>query len=194
MIATEDLHGIMAEFDSPDALVHAVHQSTRSRISHGGRLFPISIENLSEALEVRDSRTPTNDPDWRHRRRDQRLPLQYYTMAVSYPINVAGRPFNSWQAFVPVVFELTVLTAAIFGVVSMLAFNGLPRPYHPVFNVPKFERATRDGFFLVIGASDPLFNREATSSFSGALEPREVTDVQELTPCFSNSLQMAFRR
>jgi len=104
MIVVAGLHGIMAEFDSPDALVHATHQAREAGYCNVDAYSPFPIEELSEALEVRDSRTPQMILLGGIVGGISGYLLQYYTMAVSYPINVGGRPFNSWQAFLPVVF------------------------------------------------------------------------------------------
>ena len=103
--------------------------------------------------------------------------LQYWISAVSYPINVGGRPYNSWPAFVVVTFEMTILFAGLAAVLGMLALNGLPMPYHPVFNVPRFAFATRDRFFLIIFSSDGKYDAVATRAFLETLGPRSISEV-----------------
>ena len=103
--------------------------------------------------------------------------LQYWTMGVDYPVDIGGRPLNSIPAFMPVTFETTILVAVIAAVLGMLALNGLPMPYHPVFNVPAFTRASQDKFFLLIEARDRLFDYDRTRAFLTGLSPREVSDV-----------------
>ncbi len=103
--------------------------------------------------------------------------LQYWISVITYPINVGGRPLHSWPAFIVVTFEMTILFAGLAAVLGMLALNGLPMPYHPVFNVPRFAFATKDRFFLMIFSTDPKFNPVDTRRFLEGLSPRSISEV-----------------
>jgi hypothetical protein len=103
--------------------------------------------------------------------------MQYYSAVLSYPVDIGGRPFNSWPAFIPITFEMTVLFAALAAVFGMLALNGLPRPHHPVFNAPNFALASHNRFFLCIQARDPMFEIETVRQFLGEHHPRAINEV-----------------
>jgi hypothetical protein len=103
--------------------------------------------------------------------------MEWYANVVSYPVNIGGRPFNSWPMFIPITFELTILCAALAGFIGMFALNKLPEPHHPVFNVPEFERASTDKFFLCIQSDDPKFNLETTRKFLETLKPEIISEV-----------------
>lgn len=175
---TPSLYGVMAEFESPGALVRA----TRRAYDEGYRKFdaytPFPIEELHEAVGMHHTRVPLLVLIGGIVGGLSGYGLQYWVSAAAYPLNIGGRPLHSWPAFIPVTFELTVLFAALTAVLGMLALNGLPKPYHPVFNAPRFALATRDRFFLCIEARDPKFDPEATRRFLESFDPREVTDVE----------------
>ena len=105
--------------------------------------------------------------------------MQWYSMGPLYPLNVGGRPLNSWPHFIPVTFELTILIASLAALIAMLVLNRLPEPHHPVFNVPEFRRASIDRFFLCIEVADPKFDRQATRKFLESLAPGKVMEVEE---------------
>jgi hypothetical protein len=171
------IYGLMAEFDDPNALVLAATSAHEAGYRRMDAYSPFPIEELHHALGAHASRLPLIVLIGGLVGCISGFLLQYWTMAIAYPLNVGGRPFNSWPAFIPVTFECTILGAALSAVFGMLALNGLPMPYHPVFNVPRFALASRSRFFLCIEARDKKFDVEATRQFLESLNPREVSTV-----------------
>ena len=171
------LYGLMAEFRSPQALLEAVHKARAAGYRRMDAFTPFPIEAISEALALRPSRVPMLVLIGAILGGIGGYALQYWTSAVEYPLNIGGRPYNSWPAFIPVTFECAVLCAGLFTVLGMLALNGLPMPYHPVFNAPRFALASRDRYFLCIEARDAQFELERTRAFMKTLGSSEVTDV-----------------
>ena len=171
------LHGLMAEFDSPAALVHAAEQARLAGYRQMDAYSPIPVEELGEALGLRRTRLPRLVLGGGILGGLAGYGLEYWSQAMAYPMNIGGRPFHSWPHFIPVTFETTVLGAALTAFVGMWALNRLPQPYHPVFNVPAFARASVDRFFLCIEASDPKFDRHATAKFLESLRPLGVSEV-----------------
>ncbi len=173
----ERLYGLMAEFATPQDLVSAAERARAAGYRRLDAYAPFPIETLPEALGHGKSRVPLLVLIGAILGSVGGYGLQYWCAAIAYPLNVGGRPYNSWPAFIPVTFEMTILLAAICAVLGMLALNGLPMPYHPVFNVPRFALASRDRYFLCIEARDPRFDPLATREFLMSLKPSEVTDV-----------------
>ena len=171
-------YGLMAEFDNPtDAVAAArrVHEEGYRRVD---AFSPYPVEELSEAIGVHKTYMPHIVLAGGLLGGALGYLMQYYLLVVSYPLNVGGKPLHSWPAFIPITFECTVLGAALFAVFGMLAMNGLPEPYHPVFNAPNFALASRDRFFVLVESADPKFDRERTGELLRSLNPREVTDVE----------------
>jgi Alternative complex III, ActD subunit len=171
------IHGLLAEFHEPNELIAAARRAHEAGYRHLDAYTPFPIEELAEAIDVHHNRLPLLVLIGGILGGLSGYLLQYYTAAIAYPINVGGRPFNSWVSFIPVTFEMTVLGAALCAVFGMLALNGLPMPYHPVFNEPRFALASRDRFFLCIEATDPLFDREGTRRFLERSAPRMISEV-----------------
>ena len=171
------IYGLMAEFSDAQELVSATHQAYQAGYRHLDAYSPFPIEALAEALGVHRTRFPWVVLLGGLLGGIGGYALQYWTSVIDYPLNVGGRPFHSWPSFVPVTFECTVLGAALTTVLGMLARNGLPMPYHPVFNVPRFALASRDRVFLCIEATDPQFDADATWGFLSRLQPRHIAQV-----------------
>lgn len=158
-------YGLVAEFDTPEALVEAALSARSAGYTRMDAYTPFPVHGLAEALKFDDPRVPWVVFLGGVAGAIAGLGLQVYTSVIDYPQNVGGRPFLSLPAFFPVTFECTVLFAAFGAVFGMLAMNGLPQPYHPIFNAPGIERASQDGFFLCIEASDPAFDHVGAADF-----------------------------
>jgi len=171
------IHGLMAEFDSPTQLVLATRRAHDQGYRKMDAYTPFPIEELSDAIGFRHTRLPLVVLIGGILGCLGGYALQYWVSAIAYPLNVGGRPYNSWPSFIPITFETTVLVAALSAVLGMLALNGLPMPYHPVFNVKSFALASKDKFFLCIEATDPQYDRAATQKFLESLQPREIAEV-----------------
>ena len=172
------LYGVMAQFDSPSALVAAARETYAAGYRQINGYSPFPIEELSDAIGFKRTTLPLIVLAGGIIGGLGGFFMQYWMEVIDYPINVGGKPFNSWPAFIPITFECTVLAAAFAAVFGMLALNKLPQPYHPVFNAPNFALATRDSFFLVIESKDPKFDRDEAMRFLKSLEARDVCDVE----------------
>jgi hypothetical protein len=175
--STAGMYGLMAEFETASALVAAAEQARLAGYRKMDAYSPIPIHELDEALGVDKTVLPKLVLLGGILGGLGGYGLQYWTQAIAYPLNVGGRPFHSWPQFIPVTFETTVLGAALTCFIGMWALNKLPQPYHPVFNVPAFARASTDRFFLCIEAVDPRFDAAKTAEFLRGLHPVGVSEV-----------------
>ena len=170
-------YGVMAEFETPTALVAAA----RAARAHGYRKLdaysPFAIEELSDALHLHKNRLPLIVLVGGVIGGISGYLLQYYITVLYFPINIAGRPLHSWPAYIIITFEMTILFGALSAVLGLLALCGLPMPYHPVFNVPRFAMASHNRFFLCIESTDQLYDPERTVQFLETLQPKEVSEV-----------------
>jgi hypothetical protein len=167
----------MAEFDSPEQLLDAARRARAEGYRNMDAYTPLPIEGLSEAVGFEHTRLPLIVLLGGLAGCVGGFLMQYYLSAIDYPLNVGGRPLNSWPSFIPITFELTILCAALSAVVGMIVLNGLPMPYHPVFNVPRFAAASHNRFFLCIETADPKFDRMNTWMFLQSLGAAEVSEV-----------------
>jgi hypothetical protein len=171
------IFGLMAEFETPQQVLEAARRAREAGYTAMDAYTPYTVEGLAAELGLPRTRVPSVVLIAALVGAAVGFFMQYYTMAVDYPLNVGGRPANSWPMFVPIAFEVMVLVAGFAALLGMLFLNGLPRPHHPVFNVPQFERASQDRFFLCIEASDAKFDLIETRRFLAELQPAEVLEV-----------------
>jgi hypothetical protein len=176
---TRVLYGLMAEFKTANDLLRAAGRAYREGYRDIDAFSPVPIHGLAEAMGQDDRTISKIVLGGGIMGCLGGYSLAYWTSAIDYPLNIGGRPLHSWPAFIVPTFETTILLAAISAVVGMLALNGLPMPYHPVFNVKRFrEHASSDGLFLVIEAKDGKFDAAATKQFLASLGATEINEVE----------------
>ena len=173
----EGLYGVIAEFRDAQSLLDAANAAHDAGYTSLDAYSPFPIHGLAEAIGFHKSRLSAVVLAMGLIGGIGGFFMCWYANVIAYPLNIGGKPYNSWPAWIPITFECTILLAAFGAVFGMLALNGLPMPYHPVFNVRRFEQASRDRFFLVIQARDPKFDLDGVRSFLDQLGPREVSDV-----------------
>lgn len=172
------LYGLLAEFETPDALLLAAQKAYATGYRKMDAYSPYPVEGLAEAIGFEKTRVPLVVLIGGIAGGLTAYAMQYYSAVWDYPLNVGGRPLHSWPAFIPITFELTVLFAAFAAVFGMLLMNGLPKPYHPVFNVPEFKLASQTRFFLCLEDDDSQFRPAETRSFLEALGALAVREVE----------------
>ena len=171
------IYGMMAEFDSAQNLVDAAHHTHEAGYLKIDAYSPFPVEGLAEAIGFHKNNVPLVVLIGGLIGGLSGYLMQYWISALSYPVNVGGKPYHSWPAFIVVTFEMTILFAGISAVFGMLALNGLPMPHHPVFNVPRFAMATKDRFFLIVFSTDPKYSSSETRRFLESLGPRSISEV-----------------
>src|ERR1700692_3156558 len=173
----ERIYGIMAEFDSATALVEAAKLTHQAGYNKMDAYSPFPIEGLAEEIGFHRDEVPLVVLIGGIVGGLTGYLMQYWMAAGGYPLQIGGKPPHAWPAFIVITFEMTILFAGISAVFGMLALNGLPMPYHPVFNVPRFTRASRDRFFLVVFSSDVKYDPAGTYNFLESLQPRSISEV-----------------
>lgn len=177
MAKRDPIYGLMAEFDSAQALVDAAKKTHESGYKKIDAYSPFPIEGLAEEIGFHHDEVPLVVLIGGIIGGCTGYAMQYWMAAVDYPLNIGGKPPHSWPAFIVITFEMTILFAGISAVLGMLALNGLPMPYHPVFNVPRFAFASKDRFFLIVFSSDKKYNPVETRRFLEGLDPRSISEV-----------------
>jgi Protein of unknown function (DUF3341) len=173
------VYGIMAEFDSVQTLLEAANRTREAGYKRIDAYSPFPVEGLAEAVGFHHDEVPLVVLIGAILGGLTGYLMQYWISVISYPINVGGKPYHSWPAFIVVTFEMTILFGGIFAVLGMLALNGLPMPYHPVFNVPRFAFATKDRFFLIVFSSDRKYDPVEVRRFLEGLAPRSISEVPD---------------
>jgi hypothetical protein len=176
--APTGVYGLLAEFETATALVTATKRVYAEGYRRIDTFSPYPIEEAWEAMHHHDRRLSAIVLFGGLLGLLTGIGLQEWVHQVAYPTNIAGKPLNSWPQFIPVTFEMTILFAAIAAVVGMIVLNGLPMPYHPVFNVERFEHASRDKFFLLVESTDPKFDSRGTLELLKGLNPSEINEVE----------------
>jgi hypothetical protein len=171
------IYGLMAEFDSASGLVAAAEHTHAAGYKKIDAYSPFPVEGLAEAIGFHHDLVPFITLIGGLVGGAAGYLMQYWMSAVSYPLNIGGKPYHSWPAFIVITFEMTILFAGLSAVFGMLALNGLPMPYHPVFNVPRFAFATKDRFFLIVFSTDPQYHPVRTRKFLEELGPRSIAEV-----------------
>lgn len=171
------VHGLIAEFDDPEQLVQAAQAAYKAGYRQMDAYSPFPIHGLAEAVGFRKTYVSLFTLLGGLTGAAVGFVMQYFATVVHYPYMASGKPFNSWPSYMPITFEVTILFGAFAALGSMLALNGLPQPYHPIFNAKRFERASSDGFFLCIETGDAQYDAGGTRDFLQGLNPVEVSEV-----------------
>jgi hypothetical protein len=173
------IYGLLAEFETPEAVKAAAHRTHEAGYKRIDAFSPIPVEGLAEAVGFHRTLLPVIVFTGGFLGGLTGFCMCYYANVISFPLNIGGKPFNSWPQWIPITFELTILGAALSAVLGMLALNGMPTPYHPVFNVKRFELASTDRFFLCIEAKDKKFDLAQTKAFLESLDPHGVFEIED---------------
>lgn len=177
-LARADLYGVIAEYDSPEQVLAAASAASSAGYANMDAYTPHPVEGLDDALGMKPTRLGFVVLAMGLLGMVLGYAMQWYSMTIFYPLNIGGRPLHDWPTYIVITFELTVLFSAFTAGLFMLARNGLPHLYHPIFNTPGFERATRDGYYLCIESDDPKFDESAVRSFFHSTTPVSVQEVK----------------